>query len=84
MTQQFVSFGVKGSERFALIAALESARFQISESRPGVPRIQVRVREGTQDEAEVNRLVAKHAPSATAMPPSTPSRFFPGYRDGRP
>lgn len=69
MSQSFMTFGIMpGPTRATLTASLTAAGFKVTNSPRMVPSIQVRVREGTGDEAEVNRLVALHAPNAEVMP----------------
>lgn len=85
MSQSFMTFGIMpGQTRSELIAALTAAGFRVTESQRMVPSIQVRVREGTGDEAEVKRIVARYAPDAEVMPPGAPAWHIEGYRDGRP
>ncbi|WP_406025979.1 hypothetical protein OH802_05845 [Nocardioides sp. NBC_00850] len=85
MSQSFMTFGIMpGPTRATLTASLTAAGFKVTNSPRMVPSIQVRVREGTGDEAEVNRLVALHAPNAEVMPPGAPVMHIEGYREGRP
>ncbi|MER6970557.1 hypothetical protein ABT304_05840 [Nocardioides sp. NPDC000445] len=85
MTQSFMTFGIMpGPRRSALTAALTAAGFRVTDSQRMVPSIQVRVREGTADEAEVKKIVAVHAPDAEPMPPGSPVQHIENYRAGRP
>lgn len=85
MTQSLMTYGIMpGPTRSALAAALTAAGFQVRNSNRMVPSIQVLVREGTGDEAEVKKIVARHAPEADAMPPGAPLYGIENYRAGKP
>lgn len=85
MTQTFMMYGIEpGPTRSALVAALTAAGFRVTNSNRMVPSIQVLVRDGTGDEAEVKKIVARHAPAAEVMPPGAPLYGIENYRAGKP
>lgn len=84
MTQKFMGYAVQGERRAALTRAAELAGYKVSDAQRMVPGIMIRVRVGTRDEAEVERLVAENAPGAKPLPGGTPASSIVGYRDGYP
>lgn len=82
MTQSFMTYAVDDAALPALVTALESAGYEVTRPTVRALNLKVRIRENTGDEAEVKALVDRHAPNATAGPPTTLTRILVGYRDG--
>ncbi len=85
MAQTFLVYGITDASRVKVITeALTSKGYSVGDANRLVkPAIQIRIREDTGDQAEVEKVIATYDPQATPMPGGTPSMNLVGYRDGR-
>jgi hypothetical protein len=81
MEQQFMHI-MAGDAEATLAAELTSAGFKVAPSGRMSGGIHVRVRVGTADEATVQRITDRVAPSATFGPSGSPTTHLEGYRSG--
>lgn len=65
--------------------SLEAKGFEVHDiTRAAGPGVSILVREGTEDAAAVETIVARFIPGALRWPPSVPVQDRTGYRDGQP
>ena len=81
MSQRMLHLMAPPDQERELTTRLRSSGFQVSASGRLAGGIHVRVRAGSTDEAEVDRIAAEVAPDARRGPAATPTHDLAGYRE---
>lgn len=82
-SQKFVYIFGKGADMGSTLAQrLAAAEFAVHASKRMTGGLHVRVREGSDDESEVERIRTETAPDSKVGPSGTPTSYIPGYRAG--
>lgn len=84
MSQTFLTYAFDSAEQRDRVATrLSAAKFVTADARRLVPHsLHIRIRTGTGDQAEVERVLAEFAPNAEKLPGGSPTVGIVGYREG--
>lgn len=81
MNQKILYLMAPDNQLQALASRLKTQGFSVRPGNRTAVGIQVRVREDTGDEAEVEQIAASVAPDMQRGPSAAPAQIIPGYRE---
>lgn len=84
--QTFLTYAFEdANQRDRVCARLHAEDFITHDARRAIPHsLHIRVRPGTRDQSEVEKIITELAPNAEKLPGGTPTTGIVDYRKGRP